>query len=35
MKKQEYLEALQNKGADFILWTDRNKTDNAKKILAA
>ena len=29
--KGEYLEALQNKGAEFILWTERNKPENIKK----
>jgi len=33
--KDEYLEALQNKGAEFILWTDRNKPENVKKLKAA
>jgi len=32
--KSEYLEALTSKGADFILWTDRFKKDNLKKILS-
>jgi hypothetical protein len=30
--KGEYLEALQSKGSEFILWSDRNKPDTAKKI---
>lgn len=33
--KGEYLEALQNKGAEFILWTERNKPENIKKLHAA
>ena len=33
--KNEYLEALQNKGAEFILWTDRNKPENIKKLKVA
>ena len=33
--KSEYLEALQNKGAEFILWTERNKPENIKKLNAA
>ena len=30
--KGEYLEALQNKGSEFILWSDRNNPNTAKKI---
>lgn len=33
--KGEYLEALQNKGAEFILWSDRNKPVNVKKLKEA
>jgi len=33
--KDEYLEALQNKGAEFILWTERNKPENIKKLKVA
>jgi len=33
--KAEYLEALQSKGAEFILWTERNKPENVKKLQAA
>jgi len=33
--KGEYLEALQNKGAEFILWSDRNKPENVRKLRAA
>ena len=33
--KGEYLEALQSKGAEFILWSERNKPDNVKKLKAA
>lgn len=33
--KSEYLEALQNRGAEFILWTDRNKPENVRKLKAA
>lgn len=32
--KGEYLEALNNKGAEFILWSDRNKQDNIQKLRA-
>jgi len=32
--KSEYLEALTAKGADYILWSDRYKKDNLKKILS-
>lgn len=30
--KGEYLEALQSKGSEYILWSDRNNPDAAKKI---
>ena len=33
--KNEYLEALQNKGSEFILWTERNKPENIKKLKVA
>ncbi len=33
--KDEYLEALRNRGAEFILWTDRNKPENIRKLKAA
>lgn len=33
--KDEYLEALQSKGAKYILWTDRHKPDNVKKLQQA
>lgn len=33
--KNEYLEALQNKDAEFILWTERNRPENIKKLKAA
>ncbi len=33
--KDEYLEALRSKGSDYILWTDRHKPENLKKIQAA
>jgi hypothetical protein len=32
--KGEYLEALSNKGAEYILWTDRNNKDNVAKLRA-
>jgi hypothetical protein len=32
--KAEYLEALSNRGAEFILWSDRNKTNNILKLRA-
>ncbi len=30
--KDEYLEALQSKGAEYILWTERNKPDSVIKL---
>ena len=33
--KDEYLEALRNKRAEFILWKDRNKLENTRKLKAA
>lgn len=33
--KDEYLDALQNKGADFILWSERHKPENLNKLKAA
>ena len=32
--KHEYLDALTSKGADYILWTDRNKKENQRKLAA-
>lgn len=32
--KDEYLDALKNKGADFILWSDRNTKENREKLAA-
>jgi hypothetical protein len=32
--KPEYLEALKNKGADYILWTERHTEENRKKLAA-
>jgi hypothetical protein len=33
--KEEYLEALQNKGAEFILWSERNNPENVRKLKAS
>ncbi len=33
--KEEYLEALRIKGTDYILWTERHKPENLKKVIAA
>ncbi|MBI5747738.1 MAG: DUF1828 domain-containing protein [Nitrospinae bacterium] len=33
--KDEYLEALRNKGAESILWKDRNKPESIRKLKAA
>lgn len=33
--KNEYLDALHNKGADFILWSERHKPENLNKLKAA
>jgi hypothetical protein len=32
--KSEYLDALQSKGAEYILWTERKNPDNIKKLSA-
>lgn len=32
--QDEYLDALKSRNADFILWTDRHKPDNIKKLAA-
>ncbi|MFN8306987.1 MAG: DUF1828 domain-containing protein [Ferruginibacter sp.] len=33
--KSEYLDALQNKGAEFILWTERDNPENISKLKVA
>ena len=33
--KDEYIDALQNYGAQHILWSQRNKEENIKKLKAA
>jgi hypothetical protein len=33
--KGDYIDALINKGAEYILWTDRNKPENIRKLKAA
>lgn len=32
--KSDYLDALKNKGADYILWTERNENHNKEKLAA-